>query len=118
MDTPSDKPSLKGCLQLASALSAVSALTAGLVGAWATIRFGPALAMGLAIYGGNTEPVMPEAPYPWLLFGIGLLGFLGGGALVRLVPKPTMLAHTLMHGGGLFTALVPFVHLIHLWERT
>ena len=50
MDKPSDKPSLKGCLQLASALSAVSALTAGLVGAWATIRFGPALAMGLAIY--------------------------------------------------------------------
>lgn len=110
--------SLKGCLALASTLSAASALVAGLLGAAATIRFGPALAMGMAIYGGNTEPLTPAAPYPWGLYALGLLLFLGGITLDKFVPKHTILAHAIGHGGGLFTALIPFVHLWHLWERT
>lgn len=112
------QPSVRGCLSVASAFSAVSALVAGLVGAWATIRFGPPLAMGLAMYAGNTEPVRPEAPYPWGLFAVGALIFGIGGVVERRAPGRPMLAHALMHGGGLFTALVPFVHLVHLWGRT
>lgn len=112
------KPDLKGCLSLASTASAVSALAAGAVGAWATIRFGPALAMGLAIYGGDTEPSAPEAPYPWTLVALGLAVFAAGAVVERRQPERLWAAHALQHGGAVLTALVPLVHLVHLWGRT
>ena len=111
-------PSLKGCLSLASTASSVSALVAGAVGAWATIRFGPALAMGMAIYAGNTEPTEPVAPYPWGWALGGLVIFGAGGVLEWRRPERIVAAHALMHGGALLTALVPFLHLVHLWGRT
>ena len=45
-----------------------SALVAALGLAWVFVDVGPEMAMGLAIYGGNTEPDMPVAAFPTLAF--------------------------------------------------
>jgi len=49
--------------------SAISLVAAGILGAFIAPTTGPALAMGMAILMGHTEPVMPELPFPWLFWG-------------------------------------------------
>lgn len=49
-----------------------SAVIAALGLAWVFVDVGPEMAMGLAIYGGNTEPDLPTAVFPTLAFS-GLL---------------------------------------------
>lgn len=110
--------SLRGCLALGSMLSAASALAAGLIGAFATIRYGPALVMGLAILQGHTEPATPAAPYPWGAWALGAVLALAGLLLLRSRPERYALGHGLLHGGSYLTALVPFLHLLHLWGKT
>lgn len=112
------EPSARGCLALASTLSALSAVLAGLIGAFTTIRYGRELAMGLAILQGNTEPRLPWAPYPWGLVGLGVAVSAAGFVLERTRPARAALAHGLLHLGAYGVALVPFVHLFLLWERT
>lgn len=112
------QPSLRGCLALASTLSTVSAILAGLVGAYTTTHYGRDLAMGMAIYAGNTEPNVPWAPYPWGLFALGVALAVAGFALERVREDRAVVGHALMHLGAYWTALVPFVHLYELWRRT
>lgn len=108
----------RGCLALASTMSAVSACLAGLVGAYTTTHYGRELAMGAAIYGGNTEPRVPYAPYPWWLYGVGLGVAVLGLIVERTFKRHPLLGHALMHGGAYLTAVVPFYHLYLLVERT
>ncbi len=111
-------PNVRGCLALASTLSAISACAAGLVGAYTTTRYGRDLAMGVAIWMGNTEPRVPSAPYPWGLYGLGAGVALAGLVLERSTKKGIIPGHAMMHGGAYFTAIVPFYHLYLLVGRT
>ena len=54
----------------AGRVTSLSAVFAGLGLAWVVIETGPALAMGLAIYGGNTEPDLPTLVFPWAVFAL------------------------------------------------
>ncbi|MCK6503815.1 hypothetical protein L6R53_10515 [Myxococcota bacterium] len=82
----------------------------------AAVILGPYLAMGACFYLGNTEPVEPHAPYPWgLLLAAAALG-LGALALGRARPAREALAHTLLHLAAIAAALLPFLHLFHLWQ--
>ncbi len=111
-------PTARGCLALASTLSAISGCLAGLVGAFTTIYYGRELAMGLAIYGGNTEPGVPHAPFPWPVFAFGALVALLGLVIERTLKKQALLGHVAMHAGAYFCALVPFYHLYLLVKAT
>lgn len=37
---------------------------------------GPFLAMGIWMYGGETEPNQPDLPFPWITVAVGLIGTL------------------------------------------
>lgn len=100
---------------VASGLSVASAFLAGLVGAWATTRFGPSLAMSYAILTGNTEPQTPAVPYPWGIWATCVALVLGGLVLHRRRPLWGM---ALLELGAASTALIPFLHLYRLWRRT
>lgn len=108
-------PIVRRLYGLASALSAASAFIAGLVGAWATIHYGPSLAMSYTILTGNTEPETPASDYPWALWALGAAVALTGAILHRHRPLWGM---ALMEIGAAETALVPFLHLYRLWRRT
>lgn len=88
-------------------------LGAGLLGAVVTPRVGPYLVMGAAIYTGNTEPVPPDAPFPWaaLLPGLALTA-LGAVRIRREQAGGWLLAHL----GATLVALAPFGHLLLLWR--
>lgn len=99
-----------------STMSLASALAAALVGTVATIALGPFLAMGAAVYLGNTEPILPAAPYPWaLLAACGAVGA-GGLLLGRARPHREALAHAVVHLAAIAAALLPFLHLFRLWQ--
>ncbi|MFT5683708.1 MAG: hypothetical protein ACI8RZ_004640 [Myxococcota bacterium] len=107
-----------------SLVKAISSLTTGglvlggAVGAVAIATVGPFLAMGLAIWSGETtEPVQPMLSYPWILtilggitWGVGVWGeHRGGGGRLYAV---------LSWGGGLVVALLPMVQLWRLWGES
>jgi hypothetical protein len=86
------------------------------VGTVAAVTLGPYLAMGACFYLGNTEPIEPQAPYPWgLLITCVALG-LAALALGRARPAREALAHTLLHLATVAAALLPFLHLFRLWQ--
>lgn len=94
--------------RLISHLSIASAWAAALIGALTTVAVGPPLAMGATIWLGNTEPVRPSLPYPWLvLVGLGL-----AGGLAWRHPRGSVLAHAC----AIAAALLPFVQLYRLWQ--
>ncbi len=102
-------------------------LGTGLLGGLMVSRVGWALAMGLAIYGGNTEPVRPDLLFPWWGFGlmaltsvVGLAWALsdhrrgvGPGSASKL---RAMLPLSLSYLGGLLAALLPFFQVFRLWS--
>ncbi len=61
--------------------SATSLVLAGALGAIVASTTGPALAMGVAILMGHTEPDTPGLAFPWLLWG-ATIGLAVGGKLL------------------------------------
>ena len=61
---------LKQLSRWAGRFTALSAVIAALGLTWIVVETGPALAMGLAIYGGNTEPELPTLVFPWAAFAV------------------------------------------------
>lgn len=112
----SDDATPRGALQLLSTLGIAAYLSAGVLGAVVTILLGPYLAMGAAIYVGNTEPVTPERGYPWLLVVLFGLLMAGGKALSRSGNEVAGELVTHLAGGAF--AIVPFVHIYRLWAVT
>ncbi len=101
-------------------------LFTGGVGCVVVSKVGWSLAMGLAIYAGNTEPGRPDLPFPWLLFAVGALMAMGGLAWVlwrrrAAGPAPSGLAAILplavAYLGGLLAAVLPFVQVYRLWSQ-
>lgn len=108
--------------RLLSLASWLSMLMAGLMGAVVVILVGPELAMGAAIWSGQTtEPMRPQLPFPWVALGLCVLGGLlclawqqqseahSGQATAAMVLTQVF--------GGLF-ALTPLVQLWRLVGRT
>jgi hypothetical protein len=112
----------------------VLALT-GLGGGVIIDRVGWALAEGLTIYTGNTEPVHVELPYPWGLYALCVIvaaAGLGWGVQGRRAHRgspeppsapPTPAAWlrsvgpiTLAYAGGVCAALLPFIQLYRLFS--
>jgi hypothetical protein len=80
--------------------SLFSAYAAGVAGAAIALKLGPALAMLLRMYGGDTEPTQPEPFYPW-----------GLAAALAVLPIPLALRKrwTLAGIAAAPFAVVPFV---------
>lgn len=104
--------------RLVSAMSLVSALGAAAIGTVAALFLGPYLAMGAAMYTGNTEPQQPAAPYPWGLFLLGCAVAVGSVVLARREPAREAFAHALLHAAAIFLALLPFWQLYRLYRLT
>lgn len=83
--------------------SMISLVLAGLLGVVVACTTGPALAMGLAILGGHTEPVMPELDFPWIIWVACVLGAALGKVLADRA------AHPNVRRGWRVTALVSAV---------
>ncbi len=108
---------VRSLLKVTSTISLLSAIAAGCIGAVATLAVGGPLAMGAAIYLGNTEPTMPHAPYPTLLAFLALVAAAVGAVLERKMDR-TLPGAILSHAGAVAFALLPFVHLYRLWAAT
>jgi len=95
-------------------MSLISALGAAVIGTIVGVFLGPALAMGACFYTGNTEPVMPSAPYPWFtLLGIVAIGV--AGYVLSRRPEREVLGHTILHLAAVAATLLPFLHIFNLW---
>jgi hypothetical protein len=101
-------------------------LVTGAAGGILMDRVGWALAMGLSIYGGDTEPVRVEMPYAWSWFVVAATLAICGLAwsvferrrAAHQAPKPSVLRAALplalTYLGALTAAVMPFVHLFRL----
>lgn len=69
--------------------TSLSLLLAGVVGVVVACTTGPALAMGIAILGGHTEPVMPELSFPWGIWGASIGGLGVGRLLAERARQPS-----------------------------
>ena len=118
--------SIRRLLSAISQLSSGGLILGGLVGAAAVSQTGPFLAMGLAIWSGQTtEPATPALAYPWLLqLGAGVgwgLGLWCGHRLQGRDASPYrdhLLAGALLWGSGVLAALLPMMQLYWLWGET
>ncbi len=102
-------------------------LTTGALGGLVVSRVGWSLAMALAIYGGDTEPMRPDLPYPWLVFGLSavlvVVGVVWGFSRRDRPPDGDTKPHLLLaalplvvaYGGSVAAALLPFVQIYRLW---
>ena len=97
-----------------SGLATGGLILGGLVGAAAIATVGPWLAMGLAIWSGQTtEPTLPALSYPWGWTAVAVAVWAAGTwrehhrAGGRLYPA-------LSWGGGVAVALLPMVQLWRL----
>lgn len=100
--------------------SAASLVVAGILGSVVATTTGPYIAMGVAIYGGNTEPVEPLLPFPWLVFATAIgCGILGRVQVARTEPGGRQRAWSgLVLAGAIAVAAVPVVHLVRLVGET
>jgi len=96
--------------------SAASLLAAGILGSVVCSTTGPYIAMALAIYGGQTEPVEPSLGYPWLVFAATLAMGVGGRVMVHRsaesASKRTWSGLVLAAATAL--ALLPVVQIVRL----
>ncbi len=85
-------------IKLSRAASAISLVLFVLGMAPVLIYLGPDLAMGAQFYEGNTEPIRPELPFPWL--SVGLLIVVGLGVelagFLRERPKLSLVGHAVL----------------------
>jgi hypothetical protein len=94
----------------------VDALSA-VIGAVAVAHWGWALAMGLSIWTGQTEPVRPQIPFPWVIWAACLAcGAAGAGVRAVFRGRVAIFGSLLAHGGVLAAVAVPLVHLWRLWR--
>jgi len=102
----------------------------GLGGSIVVSRVGWSLAMGLAIYTGNTEPLRPALPFPWAALG-ACLAVAALGALSAIWTRrrarargeaPSALhafaALAAAYAGAVLAALLPFVQVFRLFGAT
>lgn len=102
----------QGWLNLVAGVSSAGVLFSGVLGALVVAQLGPSLAMGLAIWSGQTtEPVSPDLGYPWFFLVVGVLGWLVGLA-GRTRGKGFAI---LLHGSAVGVALLPWIQLWRLW---
>jgi hypothetical protein len=115
---PVPDSSARTLLKILSSLSTGGLVLGGAVGAAAIYNVGPFLAMGLAIWSGQTtEPIQPALPYPWGLTVLGCIGWgigvwgehRGGGGRLYAV---------LSWSGGILVALLPMLQLWRLWGES
>lgn len=106
-------------------------LATGVAGGVLMDRVGWALAQGMAIYGGDTEPARVDLPFAWHWLAVAAalaLGGLGWAARDRRraalgdAPGRSLLRAALplavAYLGALGAALLPFVHLFRLVALT
>ncbi len=110
--------STRALIKAISSLTTGGLVLGGVVGAVAVATVGPFLAMGLAIWSGQTtEPAQPHLSYPWILtvlsaavWGAGIWGeHRGGGGRQYTV---------LSWCGSVTIALLPMVQLWRLWGES
>ncbi len=93
-----------------------SLLAGGILGAGVCATTGPYIAMGLAIYGGHTEPVEPSLGYPWTVFAAALVMGMFGRLMVHrskgLARQRTWSGFVLAAAVAL--AVLPLVHVAQL----
>jgi hypothetical protein len=119
---PTSKPAsakdiFKVFRQASSIASMVSFFVAGIFGAIATIVIGSPLAMGVAMYLGNTEPNTPHVGYPWGFAVPALAIWIFGLFLEYRLGRPWVGAF-LSHLGAIVFVLIPFLHIYRLWSAT
>ena len=107
-------------LRLWADTSALSLLAAGTLGMIVATTTGPYIAMALAIYGGNTEPVEPALGFPWVVFGAALaLGFGGRWKVARTEhARERRTWSGLVLAASLAVAVIPLVHIARLVSAT
>lgn len=102
---------LEKILKWSGFTTAVSALITALMGFAVVIFLGPSLAMGIAIYSGHTEPILPILPPPWpTLIPITL-----SVALLIISKKRPLLAWVSLVG-ALAAVGMEFSYLMELFE--
>ena len=67
---------LKKIIRFSGISTAVSALLMATLGIPVLVWLGPYLALGISLYSGHMEPVVPEKPLPWIVI-VALLGSSG-----------------------------------------
>lgn len=99
----------------ASRIGSGGLVLSGVVGAPVMVWLGPPLAMALAIWSGHTtEPTMPAARFPWILWAGGICLW-GAGMALKSRPQGSI---ALLNVGGVLAAIAPWIHLWRLWGQT
>jgi hypothetical protein len=102
---------LEKILKWSGYTTAISALITAFMGFAVVVFLGPSLAMGIAIYSGHTEPILPDLPPPLttlipIAFGIGLL----------IISKKRPMLAWISLGGALAALGMEFSYLMELFE--
>ena len=105
-------------LKVAHVLTAISAVLAGGIGAWLAKDYGPGAAMYWAIVAGNTEPKVPDLPYPMGWFWFSLAVTLAGTAMLKGDRAWLATAIGLVSIGSAMLVLLPFFHIWRLVGAT
>lgn len=118
--TPMARPTAPRAMALASGLSAGLLVVAGTLGGVVVQLLGGPLAMGLAIWSGQTtEPRDPGGSYPWLPWALGVAITIGGVWAGAKADGPAKTAGPIVANvaaGAL--ALLPIIWLLVLRGRT
>ena len=103
-------------LRLWADTSIASLVAAGILGMIVATTTGPYIAMMLVMYGGNTEPVMPSAGFPMVVFGAALiLGIVGRVQVSRTTEVGARRAWSgLVLAAAIAVAMIPVLHMARL----
>ena len=104
---------LKKIIRFSGISTAVSALLMASLGIPVLLWLGPYLALGISLYAGHMEPVVPEVPLPW---GI-IMGLLIGSALVLSQARRHEALPWVATGLALAAVVAEGMHLLALVER-
>ena len=116
MQPPSALQAVAPLLRMVSGFSALSMAASAVIATATVAKLGSTMAMGVAMYGGNAEPLRPELGFPWLLTVLAVLMLVGGMLMER---RGQLLYGSLVaHGGALFGLAVPFFQLWRLYGLT
>jgi hypothetical protein len=120
MPQPDPDSPLKTLALLASASGVSALLAAGLLGGLVIEFLGGPLAMGLAIWSGETtEPSNPGGSFPWPVYGAATAASILGLALSRKAEGViARLGYPIAIGAAGFTGVLPFIWMFVLRGRT